>query len=268
MTGAGRLPPAVRDSVEAFATAVGAACPGLLAHLHVTGSATTGDWHPEHSDIDVVAVTTRPVGLAELDPLTLIHAATQDSHRVDGIWLTEEQLAAGPDTVDAAPQAVDGVLTDLQPGGRLSWVTWLELQDSPTVTPTADGGLVWGAPLPPPVDRAGVAAYCRANLATYWAKTVGDANEPYLANLAPDQPLDADGVTWTVLGPPRLLATLRTGRIVSKSEAGRYAAQIWPEHAALVRRAVASRAGADEAFTVADGREALALLRKVLAAGT
>jgi hypothetical protein len=53
--------------------------------------------------------------------------------------------------------------------------------------------------------------------------------------------------------------------VLTKSAAGDYAAQRWPEHAELLRRAVRDRAGERQEFTVRDGRQALELLRACVA---
>ena len=67
-----------------------------------------------------------------------------------------------------------------------------------------------------------------------------------------------------VLGAPRLHATLTTGRIVSKTAAGAYAAERFPDHAQLAGRCVRWRAGEPEEFTMADGLRAAALIRAVV----
>lgn len=46
------------------------------------------------------------------------------------------------------------------------------------------------------------------------------------------------------LGPARLVATIETEKIVSKSAVAAYAAARWPEHTELLHRADVSRSGA------------------------
>ncbi|MGN7799112.1 aminoglycoside adenylyltransferase domain-containing protein [Leifsonia sp. 22587] len=67
------------------------------------------------------------------------------------------------------------------------------------------------------------------------------------------------------LGPIRLVATIETGDVLSKTAAAAFAAERWPEHAELLERVVRDRAGERQEFTAADGREALTLLRKCVA---
>jgi hypothetical protein len=71
----------------------------------------------------------------------------------------------------------------------------------------------------------------------------------------------SETVRWIALGPIRLVATIETGDVLSKTDAAAFAAERWPEHAALLDRAVRDRAGERQTFTVVDARQAVQLLR-------
>ena len=68
-----RIPSLVRERVETFGRAVRETRPGLLDHLRVTGSSITGDWHESSSDIDLVVVVRRAVGIEDAEPLADLH---------------------------------------------------------------------------------------------------------------------------------------------------------------------------------------------------
>jgi len=256
-----QLPPAVADALTQFLLEQRRLAPGLVSRAVVTGSAAAGDWHPGISDIDVVFVVTRdPVD--DLPALAELHASS-DPH-IDGVYLTESEIARGPDVVQTAPQVVEGVLVSSLAGAQVSWITWRELETG--VQGVVDGGDVIWSPVSDrhPGAAEGVVAFSRANLLDYWQR-IGDGLEAELADRPDDAPLRPETVRWVALGPIRLVATIETGEVLTKTAAADYAAERWPEHADLLRRAVRDRTGDRQRFTVRDGREALALLRACVA---
>lgn len=252
-----QLPPAVAEALTQFLLEQRRRAPGLVSRAIVTGSAAAGDWHPGVSDIDVVFVVTRDP-IDDLPALAELHAASEP--HIDGVYLTESEIARGPDIVQTAPQVVEGVLVSSLPGAQLSWVTWRELESG--VQGVVDGGDVIWSPVSDrhPGTAQGVVAFSRDNLQDYWQR-IGDALEAELAERPDDAPLRPETVRWVALGPIRLVATIDTGEVLSKTAAADYAAQRWPEHAELLDRAVRDRTGDRQEFTVRDGRQALELLR-------
>ena len=256
-----QLPPAVADALTQFLLEQRRVAPGLVSRAIVTGSAVAGDWHPGVSDIDVVFVVTRDP-IDDLPGLAQLHAASQP--HIDGVYLTESEIARGPDVVVSAPQVVEGVLVSELAGAQLSWVTWRELESG--VQGVVDGGdVIWS----PVADRhpgaaEGVVAFSRDNLLDYWQR-IGDGVERELAERPDDGPVRPETVRWVALGPIRLVATIETGDVLSKTAAAAFAAERWPEHAELLERVVRDRAGDRQDFTAGDGREALTLLRKCVA---
>lgn len=86
-----------------------------------------------------------------------------------------------------------------------------------------------------------------------------------LAARSDDDTVPAEAIEWLALGAQRLVVTIETGRVVSKSAAAEFAAQRWPEYAELLTRVLASRRGeaqpcAAQPFTVRDARRAAALV--------
>jgi len=256
-----QLPTEVAQALTDFLLEQAQIAPGLVSRAIVTGSAAAGDWHPGVSDIDVVFVVTRDPA-EDLPALAELHAAS-DPH-IDGVYLTESELAHGPDTVQTAPQVVEGVLVSALAGAQLSWITWRELESG--VQAIVDGGDVIWTPVADrhPGAREGVVAHSRDNLLDYW-RPIGDGLQKELDDREEDAPLRSETVRWVTLGPIRLVATLETGEVLSKTAAAAFAAERWPEHAELLRRVARDRAGHRQLFTVRDGREALALLRACVA---
>lgn len=255
-----------RPLVDGFLRALDAALPDLVDRVYVTGSALTDDWSPR-SDVDTVIVVTRPVTDDDAPTLCALHAATIGEHCVDGLYLTEPELFAGPDRVLSAPHVINGRFTPTERRGQLAWVTWLELSTSPVARISA-GRVTWTGPEPPPIADlpARAAAYSRGNLLSYWAP-LGDSAEETLGKLPAAAVVPADGIVWVVLGPGRLLHTIETGRVISKTAGGLLVAERWPEFAALVQKAIRARRGADETFTVEEGYAAVELLHRCIRAG-
>lgn len=79
------VPADVREATQRHLAALGTAAPGLVTSLYLTGSVTLGDYQPGRSDIDFMAVTTRPV--TEPDVVALlagVHASLPDTGTPSG----------------------------------------------------------------------------------------------------------------------------------------------------------------------------------------
>jgi len=254
--------------IEAFVSALLARFPGLVESVYVTGSAASGDWHEGSSDIDLVVVTWRPIMERETEAFGELHADTVGDSAIDGIYLSVDQLADGPDSMAAAPQVVDGVFRLAVPDGQLSWVTWLELGGAPRAEVSQSGLGPWhSAPEADERTAQRAAAASAANLVDYWRPLGRDAAKRARFSRAGEL-VAATAVAWVVLGPPRLVVTVEEERVVSKSEAGAIAAEMFPAHAALVRRVLEWRRTGEGAFTAADARQATRLLADCVKRGT
>jgi hypothetical protein len=247
----------------AFLAEVESVAPGLVTACHVTGSGANEDWQPD-SDIDLVFVTDRALTDPDAIRLESLHAATSGGHPVDGIYLTAGQVDAGPDDIQLAPQSVGGSFEFRCRGGQLTWVTWLEMAQG-FRAPVVSGVLgSWsygvGSEAEQQECEKRAREACRKNLHSYWLPYVA-AVEEQLVGRADDDPVAADVVEWIALGAPRLVVTIETGRVSSKSAAAVEAAKRWPQFSELLTRVVASRAGEPQVFTVRDSRLAVALVR-------
>jgi Domain of unknown function (DUF4111) len=101
------------------------------------------------------------------------------------------------------------------------------------------------------------------NLESYWRPWAARARGA-MAGHDRGEPLPAGVVPWALLGPGRLHATITTGKIISKTSAAGYTAELLPAHSELLMRAKAHRLGnGSEPFTVADGYAACDLIDMV-----
>lgn len=253
--------------LSTFVSALAAAAPGSLTSVVVTGSAAAGDWWPGTSDIDVVFVVSRAFSGTEVEVVARLHAATIPLGCIDGLYLTSEQLAAGPEALRSASQAVEGVFREDVQGAQLTWITWREVEEGIEATVKGSGEL---GPWVRSVRRFEGAErrsreFSRQNLHDYWSPLVDRVGEQ-LADQPDDAEVDARTLEWIVFGPPRLAATIETGLILTKTAAARYAAERWPTYARLLERAIASRSGEAEVFTTRDARDAAKLARELIGA--
>jgi hypothetical protein len=236
----------IEDLTAAYLKSVDDAVPGFVDKLYVVGSAALGAWQPGVSDIDTVIFPSRVPAEADLAALRDVHAAMPAKPHFDGVYLASTD--EWPDDRRVAPFVVNGEFHTDRACGELTPVVWLTLQR-------------YGIPVRGPavgelgvrVDLHALRAYNLDNLRTYWQASAAEIY-PYVADLEPSAEMDAETVTWVVLGPARLHYTLANTDITSKSGAGKYAASLFPAYASLAERAIRWRAGAPEVFTAADLR--------------
>lgn len=251
------LPQAVSALVTDRLDALDAALPGFVTALWVTGSAASGDWRPDRSDVDFVAVTSRVPDLADVEALSVLHGPDGETP-YDGVYVAGSDLAAPPCADEPAAHVVNGEF-GTGPCGQCTPAAWLELrQDGIAVRGPAPADLV------PAPDPAALRAWLLGNLRGYWSETAAQT-ERVGAERPAEAPVGGDPVAWMVLGAARLHATLSTGRILSKTATGAYVAERFPEYRELAGRCVRWRAGEDEEFTIGDGVRAAALVRTVVA---
>ncbi|MDQ2789086.1 MAG: DNA polymerase subunit beta [Pseudonocardiales bacterium] len=231
------LHPRVDDVVRTYLDEIDAHAPGLLEGLYLTGSVAMGDFQPGRalsrrgpsgasaSDIDFVAVTSRPLTKLDVTAANRAHAQLARNRwraSFDGLYLTWSDLPRDPaDVACSAHTHGDQVRT----GGQFQAnpVVWHEL---------AQHGLAMRGPRPETLriwtDRDTLTAWSRTNLSTYWRRWQQRSSAPMSrAGLAC---LTSWGPTWGVLGVSRLHYTVSTGLIWSKTDGGRYAREAFDPH--------------------------------------
>ncbi|SCF39647.1 Nucleotidyltransferase domain-containing protein [Micromonospora mirobrigensis] len=236
----------IDDLTMRFLDLADRAIPGYVRGLYVVGSAALGAWQPGVSDVDVVILTSRPAGLADLNQLRAVHAEMPELPHLDGVYLDPALAQVWPVDQRPAPFVVDGQFSSGEPCGELTPVLWLTLRRY--------GIRVRGPEVPElgvRVDLEQLRRYNLENLRGYWRGTAATLSAT-LADVPGDQAVDAGTVVWCVLGPARLHYTLAHVDVISKAAAGAYLGELFPEYADLARRAVRWRAGEPERFTAAD----------------
>lgn len=239
--------------------------PGLVDSLHLVGSAADGDFRPGRSDLDFVAVLSRPATAADLEALTIVHrlyASDLTFPSLDGIWVTAAELAAGPDVATAGPTTRSGDFVEVGRGNR-NPVIWLALRQQPLTVlgEPPDRAALWH-------DPQRLAMWTCENVEDYWTGWLQRASQLFsgrgLAMLGQAAPM------WGVLGISRLHYTLATGRIASKSGAGEHAQSVFNDQrwqriiaeAVRIRRGTGARSYRNP---LARRRDALAFVEMVIA---
>jgi hypothetical protein len=208
------LPPEVRWATSTFLASIDASAPGLVEGLYLHGSLGFGEFFPERSDVDFVAVLAdRPDGDA-LEALAAAHDVVRRQHPrpfFDGFHAVCDDLAKSPEQCPDLPCTQGGVFSEAGRFG-VNPVTWHELaRHGMTVRgPVLAESDVW-------TDDGALRAFSHGNLTSYWS----GVHEALVKS--PEQACDPDAVEWCVLGVSRLHHLLATGSLTSKSGAGRYA---------------------------------------------
>ncbi|MEV0229762.1 aminoglycoside adenylyltransferase domain-containing protein [Nonomuraea sp. NPDC050786] len=207
--------PKIDAIVETYLSVADAEAPGLVEGLYLEGSAALGDYRPDTSDVDFVAVTAAE---PPFEVLERIHTRL-GAYPFEGCYLTWDDLRLDPSELGPRPRAHGG---KLHPRGHLNPVTWHTL---------ARHGLTCRGPKPDELelwhDPAVLAAWTADNLDRYWRRLVTRASR--LAAPWGLASLGNYGTVWIVTGVSRLHYTLATGEITSKAGAGRHALEAFPE---------------------------------------
>ncbi|WP_426503745.1 aminoglycoside adenylyltransferase domain-containing protein [Dactylosporangium sp. McL0621] len=224
------------------------ALPGFVQRLYLVGSAALDDYREGASDIDFVAVLPAAPTADEVAALAAVHHALRKSRPLlDGVYLAAADLAAPPSAAPPGPGVHAHRFSPATAVGR-DPVTWHTL---------AHHGVAVRGPaasaLDIHTDGDGLRAWTRANIASYWRPWLRRHGLALLSDW---------GVAWGVLGLARMHYTLSTGGIASKSAAGGWALEAFPEHAPVLREALRLRAGDGPPLRVrADGATPLFQVR-------
>lgn len=184
----------------------------LIQSLHLIGSIADGDFRPGRSDLDFVAVLSRELTDDDAEALVVVHRSYRTDPTLpslDGVWLTAEELRAGPDAVADGPTSQQGDFVVVARGNR-NPVTWFSLPDAVTLIGELDHDALWR-------DRERLVSWVRDNAQSYWRRWLSGASGISPAMLGRAAPM------WGVLGISRLAYTKATGKIASKSAAGEWA---------------------------------------------
>ena len=238
----------VRAALDQYFDLADGCWPGLVEGFYLVGSIALGDYRPGLSDIDFVGVCARDLSETEVQALEEIHLALARRSglpKFDGIYTSWAGLAA-PSGGQTVCHWLDRTMQRASRYGA-NPVTWATLRMRPLRIRGRANPEVFH-------DDAALRQWCKDNLADYWTGWVRESRWPgprFLASFS----LWAIG--WGVLGVTRLHATIRTGRIISKTDAYNYAKLTFPaEWGPILDVAISARNGelrrmADEPMTSA-----------------
>jgi hypothetical protein len=200
---------------------------GSLVGSYLFGSAVTGDFDPGISDVDTVAVVRSDLNAAQLAALERLHLDIVEEtpeweDRVEVVYLSPRALTTFRTETSAAARISPGEAFHAIEVDRRWLIDWYQLREV--------GIALCGPPvasLVPAISHDEYVEAVRQHMLTW-----------------PDQ---VDGLvtqgdqSYAILTMCRGLRTCRTGQHVSKREAARWACEALPEHAQLIREAVAWR---------------------------
>jgi hypothetical protein len=199
--------------------------PGAVEGLYAVGSLALDDWRPG-SDIDVVAVTAEPADDELVRTLTTAHDVWQERRPdppVDGPFVAWGDLSV-PAMVVSRPWVRQGELHHDAECFEINPVTWYVL---------ARYGVVVRGPrqdrLAISIDREERVAWVRQHVEDHWLAVLAELRGA-VGELGEQGTIDGSVVEWCLLGAAQMAYTARTGDVVSKTAAGRWAAgrlQTW-----------------------------------------
>ena len=229
MTGAG-------DLVSRFLGVADRAAPNCIEGLYLLGSAAFDDFQPGRSDLDIVVVTRDPGEPAVVSAVEQARRSIACSIATDGVVLGWDDLQQDPVIVGPRP-CFDAVA--FHPSARLMLdpVTWHTLARYAIVVhgPRQTETSMWS-------DRTALKRWTHGNLAGYW--TDWHRRHDSLFSYAGLTAFHPRVVEWGVLGVSRLLYTLATGGLTSKTGAGLYARDAMPSRwRAIIDTAISIRSG-------------------------
>lgn len=217
------LPDSVRRVVARYLEAMDTGCPDMLQGLYLVGSVALADFQPEVSDVDFVSVVTGAPDDAGVEALASVHAGVRAEAGLpafEGFYATVDDLRGSPGGAGPGLFHHEGRLRS-GPNMRtpVEWTT-LARYGVAVRGPHVDALGVF-------TDRDELARWTVGNLRGYWSQWVQQSRDP--ASQTGMALLTDWGVAWGVLGVSRLLYTLDTGDITSKTGAGRYALGAFPD---------------------------------------
>ncbi|BCJ45424.1 hypothetical protein GCM10010168_79600 [Actinoplanes ianthinogenes] len=193
------------EIAESFVRRADVLAPGLVEGFYLQGSVALGDYRAGVSDVDFVAVTSRPPA-PEL--IRRIHQELPRRPHLDGVFVGWDDLRRDPAELPPGPAVHEGRVLAASDFER-NLVTWHVL---------AQAAVTLRGPERPEIytDWPALAERTRANLDSYW--------RPWVRRLRVG-PAGFTGwaVSWTVLGVARLRHTLEAGEVTSKTAAGEFA---------------------------------------------
>jgi predicted nucleotidyltransferase len=239
-------PADVEDLLRELLDGLTASLEGALEAVYLYGSLVFGDFDPDVSDVDLLVVMASDVDDRQLARLTELHDAFAREHpawrnRIEAVYISASALRGFREG--------ESPLVVISPGEPLhrtrttrGWVANWHL--------VREHGVALYGPEPdtiiPPTHHDDFEAAIRN----------------YLPELPPRAEASGDPRVWAyaVLTVCRALYSCRKRRQISKTQAGHWAAEHYPEWSGTIQQALAWRSGTDEESDAAR-RRAIAFVR-------
>lgn len=213
-----QIPKVIQPMMQAYLDLLNRELPNLVEAVYLHGSIALDAFDERQSDIDTIAVISRPAHESDIQKLGQIHKTIASQYPrwlLEVSYLQAADLGQSESAIKPHPTYHDNVL---DPAGHfdVSPVTWWLLKNK--------GIAVLGADpqnLPYTVDWPTLIADMKHNLNTYWASFTYQPSR--MIRLLVD-----DGVSWTVLGVLRQYYTFQENDITSKVGAGEYGLKVLP----------------------------------------
>lgn len=225
------MPPHPSEIIEYFTGRIKDLFGENLQGIYITGSLALNDFHPDKSDIDVVILCHQLPDRSEAARITQIHNETKTKHASPPLNCVYVPVSV---FTNHHPESAE-VLHYLR--GKLFYspfematVTMIELQQHAITVSGPEAST-----LPVQMDQHSLNAFLHKNINTYWTHWNDQYEKQpvkYLL-LALFPPL----TEWSILGIARQYATLRTGKILSKTQAGEWIIKQIPDqyHPSIIR---------------------------------
>ena len=238
------LPHEVRRAGRSYLDAADRLLPGAITGVVVGGSVALGAYRPKASDIDLIA-TLDDAWRERSDLIPRLRALhLSQLPRLLGRAVRGMGISACCNTSFVWDSEITRPVTQIEPiashGGEIfnprgafdvNPVIWHELEHGGIALRGGDVS-TWG--LDPQPDE--LRPWTLNNLLGYWKPLMLRTERGRGA-------LGAGRVQWRLLGPARMHATLTTGEVISKQEAGARALGLFPHHAPILGVALAHLSG-------------------------
>lgn len=257
------LPNSVLQTIDLYFSLFQSHEANFLDGLYLLGSLALDDFQEGSSDIDFAAVVNVPIDERIAETLAHLHTtiAAQDLPSFDGFYVERRRLDTAPGSETSTHFVVDGkfyrdvACFECNPAIWLLWST--------------QGITVLG---PDPVtldlvvDASELRRFQLQNLSTYWAGWIASVTEQ-VRQKSSDADVDAQVISWGVLGVGRIAYTLNTGQIASKSQSGEWLLRTSSDtdDATVIQSALAARRGEIHSVAKLQAQHALDFLKRTVA---
>jgi predicted nucleotidyltransferase len=219
--------------------------PEVMEGFYVYGSAATGDFRSERSDIDFIAIVKNGLTYEQIDKLQLIHSSIQLKYKkpeLNGFYITTDQLGLPKGKIKPVTYFYEGKVHD-RGHFELNLVTWYQLKNSAITIRGASANELGFT-----VNWNDLIAEMKNNMNTYWKEWIRKSSRlfsrDFILLLSPER------VEWGVLGVARQFYSFSEGGIVSKTDAGKWALTKVPEkYYKILQEALNIRSGGKRTYS-------------------